>query len=74
MPVFINEYTGWITGCCGMFIKTTNTGVSWSPEIYLTLGNTIYTIKFINNYTGYVTGDNGIIYRTTNQVDPFAKW
>lgn len=67
VPAFINDNTGWITGCCGMFIKTTDAGVNWSPEIYLTLGYTLYTMKFINNTTGYVCGDNGILYRTTNE-------
>lgn len=66
-PAFINDNTGWIIGCCGMFIKTTDSGVNWSPEIYLTLGYTLYTMKFINSTTGYVCGDNGILYRTTNQ-------
>jgi photosystem II stability/assembly factor-like uncharacterized protein len=64
---FIDENTGWLTGCCGMFIKTTNAGLSWTPEAYLTLGYTLFTMKFINNTTGYISGENGIMYRTTNQ-------
>jgi len=64
---FIDENTGWLTGCCGMFIKTTNAGASWSSEVFLTLGFTLYTMKFINSTTGYVCGDNGVVFRTTNQ-------
>lgn len=64
---FINDNTGWIIGCCGMFSKTTDKGVNWSTETYLTLGFTLYTMKFINSTTGYVCGDNGSLYRTTNQ-------
>lgn len=63
---FINNNTGWATGCCGMFMATTNGGVNWTYEYYLSLGFTFYTMQFINQHTGYVAGDNGMIFRTTN--------
>jgi photosystem II stability/assembly factor-like uncharacterized protein len=63
---FINENTGWVTGCCGMFMSTANSGEDWSKEYYLTLGFTLHSLKFINNSTGYTVGDNGGIYRSTN--------
>lgn len=63
---FINEQTGWATGCCGMFVTTTNGGDEWVMNGYLTLGFTIYALKFINESTGYAVGANGGIYRTTN--------
>jgi len=64
---FINDNTGWIIGCCGMYSKTNDKGENWTTETYLTLGFTLYTMKFINNTTGYVCGDNGSLFRTTNQ-------
>jgi len=63
---FLNENTGWISGCCGMYMKTTNGGLNWSPDIYLTLGFSIYSMQFINENTGWMTGDAGYILRTTN--------
>lgn len=63
---FINQNTGWATGCCGMFMATTNAGANWTYEYYLSLGFTFYTMQFLNEQTGYVTGHNGMIYRTTN--------
>ena len=63
---FLNENTGWSTGCCGMFMTTTNGGVNWNYEYYLSQGFTFYSMQFINQMTGYVAGDNGMIYRTTN--------
>ncbi|MBK8551570.1 MAG: hypothetical protein IPL53_11120 [Ignavibacteria bacterium] len=33
---FTDHNTGWVSGCCGMFLKTTNGGLNWSPEVYLT--------------------------------------
>jgi photosystem II stability/assembly factor-like uncharacterized protein len=63
---FINQNTGWATGCCGMFMTTTNAGANWTYEYYLSLGFTFYTMQFLNEQTGYVTGHNGMIYRTTN--------
>lgn len=63
---FLNENTGWSTGCCGMFMTTTNSGSSWNYEYYLSQGFTFYSIQFVNQTTGYVAGDNGMIYRTTN--------
>jgi photosystem II stability/assembly factor-like uncharacterized protein len=63
---FLNENTGWSTGCCGMFMTTTNGGVNWSYMYYLSQGYTFHSMQFINQMTGYVAGDNGMIYRTTN--------
>ncbi len=63
---FVNQNTGWVNGCCGMFIKTTNAGLSWGKGIYLTPGYSIYSMKFINENTGWVAGDAGYILRTTN--------
>jgi len=63
---FMNENTGWVSGCCGMFMKTTNAGTDWSPELYLTPGYTIHSLKFANENLGWAIGAAGYILRTTN--------
>ncbi len=63
---FINDNTGYASGCCGMFMSTTNAGINWTFNYYLSLGFTFYSLKFINPLTGYICGSNGMIYRTTN--------
>lgn len=63
---FVDENTGWVSGCCGMYLKTTDAGLNWSPEIYLTLGFSIHSLKFINASTGFAAGDAGYILRTTD--------
>ncbi|HMS64386.1 MAG TPA: YCF48-related protein, partial [Ignavibacteria bacterium] len=45
---FINMNTGWVSGCCGMFMKTSDGGKIWSPEVYLTPGYSVNSMKFIN--------------------------
>ena len=63
---FIDQNTGWISGCCGMFMKTTDGGANWSPEVYLTPGYSINSMKFINVNSGWAAGDAGYILRTSN--------
>ncbi|HLT24843.1 MAG TPA: YCF48-related protein, partial [Ignavibacteria bacterium] len=63
---FINNNTGWVSGCCGMYFKTTDAGISWTPETYLTPGLSIYSADFINANTGWISADAGYIFRTTN--------
>lgn len=63
---FLNNNTGWVSGCCGMYFKTTDAGNSWTPETYLTPGLSIYSADFIDENTGWVSADAGYILRTTN--------
>lgn len=63
---FTDRNTGWVSGCCGMFMKTTDGGSEWSPEVYLTPGFSINSIDFLNPNTGWIVGDAGYILRTTN--------
>lgn len=63
---FTDQNTGWVSGCCGMFMKTSDGGSSWSPEVYLTPGYSINSIDFIDPVTGWIVGDAGYILRTTN--------
>lgn len=63
---FAGQSTGWVTGCCGMFMKTTNAGISWSVDDYLTPGFTIYSMKFFGASKGFLAGEAGYILRTTN--------
>ncbi|MEO6694529.1 MAG: YCF48-related protein [Ignavibacteria bacterium] len=63
---FADENTGWVSGCCGMFMRTTNAGINWTEEKYLTLGFTINSMKFVDSNYGWQAGDAGYILRTTN--------
>lgn len=64
--VFTSGSYGWATGCCGIFLKTTDAGSSWHEEGYLTPGYTLYSLQFIGSAKGWVTGDLGYMFRTTN--------
>jgi photosystem II stability/assembly factor-like uncharacterized protein len=63
---FITPSTGFATGCCGMFMMTTNHGLNWTAGYYLSPGFTFYCMQFLNQLSGFICGDNGMIYRTTN--------
>ncbi|HAY33818.1 MAG TPA: hypothetical protein DCY06_06740 [Bacteroidetes bacterium] len=69
-PFFAIEFkdlnTGYITGCCGMFLKTTDGGIHWSKEFYLTPGLTLFSMKFTDNYFGMTAGSAGYILRTSD--------
>ncbi len=63
---FIDENTGFATGCCGMYMTTTNAGTNWTYDYYLSQGFTFTSLKFVNGVTGFCSGGNGMIYKTTN--------
>lgn len=63
---FAGQQTGWVTGCCGMFMKTTNAGLSWTTDYYLTPGYTLFDLEFESPFMGWVAGEAGYILRTTN--------
>jgi photosystem II stability/assembly factor-like uncharacterized protein len=63
---FLNHNTGWVSGCCGMYYKTTDAGISWTPETYLTPGLSIYSADFIDGNKGWLSADAGYIFRTSN--------
>ncbi len=63
---FSGQSTGWVTGCCGMFMKTTNAGISWTTDDYLTPGYTLFSMQFIGQMKGWLAGEAGYILRTTN--------
>ncbi len=69
-PFFTIEFkdlnTGYITGCCGMFLKTSDGGIHWSSEIYLTPGLTLFSMKFTDNNFGMIAGSAGYILRTSD--------
>lgn len=69
-PLFAVDFswqtTGWVTGCCGMFMKTTNAGISWTTDDYLTPGYTLYSMQFFGQSNGWLAGEAGYILRTTN--------
>ncbi len=69
-PLFVVDFsgqsTGWVTGCCGMFMKTTNAGISWTTDDYLTPGYTLYSMQFFGQSKGWLAGEAGYILRTTN--------
>lgn len=63
---FAGQQTGYVTGCCGMFMKTTNAGISWTADQYLTPGYSLYDMHFADYSTGWLIGEAGYILRTTN--------
>ncbi|MDZ4713792.1 MAG: YCF48-related protein [bacterium] len=66
---FINLNTGFVTGCCGMFLKTTDSGLNWSAEAFLTPGYSVHSLKFYDSNTGWLAGDAGYVMRTTDSGD-----
>ncbi|MCK6693268.1 MAG: PKD domain-containing protein [Thermoanaerobaculia bacterium] len=61
---FVNADTGWVVGAGGTIRKTTNGGVTWTPQ---GAGTTSFNgVYFINADTGWVVGNSGTIRRTTN--------
>ena len=65
---FANANTGWVVGDGGTILKSTNTGVNWSPQ---TSGKTITltSVDFLDANNGVVCGGKGfagIVLRTTN--------
>ncbi|MBK8982113.1 MAG: T9SS type A sorting domain-containing protein [Ignavibacteria bacterium] len=69
-PFFTVEFkdsnTGYVSGCCGMFLKTIDGGIHWTKEIYLTPGLTLFSMKFIDNNFGMIAGSEGYILRTSD--------
>ncbi|MCB0720989.1 MAG: T9SS type A sorting domain-containing protein [Ignavibacteriae bacterium] len=74
---FVNSQTGWIGGSyvltplpSGFIYKTTNSGLSWGPQVSV---YSLRDIQFLNENTGYIaTGDipsfvtEGGAYKSTN--------
>ena len=67
---FIDAATGWTAGSTGEILKTTNGGVSWSPQVSGTTAD-LRHMHFINADDGWAVGDQGVIVHTT---DGGANW
>ncbi len=68
---FANASNGWVVGDGGTILKSTNTGVHWSPQFSGTT-RTLTDVDFIDNNHGMVCGGKGlvgIILKTTNGGD-----
>lgn len=63
---FINENTGMVSGCCGMLMRTTNGGMNWSQEVYLTPGYSVHSLKYLSPNKIFIAADAGYIFRTSN--------
>ncbi|HEX2786903.1 MAG TPA: YCF48-related protein [Ignavibacteria bacterium] len=63
---FINENTGMVSGCCGMLMRTTNSGINWTPEVYLTPGFTVHSLKYVTPNKVFIAAEAGYIFRTSN--------
>ncbi len=62
--VFENEFNGYAVGHDGLFIKTTNGGISWEQQASFSQENLNY-IKF-NSNMGFVCSEEGNIFITTD--------
>jgi photosystem II stability/assembly factor-like uncharacterized protein len=68
---FLNPQTGWATASGGFqtgnaVLKTTNSGVNWTYNIFPDSNTFFYTIYFLNALTGYMGGLEGRFVKTTN--------
>ena len=61
---FFDNLNGYAVGGNGTFLKTTDGGISWSPQ-QINPVSTIYKIAFANDSLGFALSDNAI-YRTSN--------
>jgi photosystem II stability/assembly factor-like uncharacterized protein len=62
---FIDANTGWVVGYGGTILKTTNGGVTWTPQVSGTTAK-LNAVDFYDANHGWVVGDGGIIRATTN--------
>ncbi len=62
--------TGWIGGEGGLILKTTDGGVTWTPQPSSTTEN-IFRIAVVDPRTAYASGTNGLLMGTT---DGGAHW
>jgi len=62
---FTSPDTGYIGGDGGFILKTTNGGMTWSPQ-NTNISEGISSIFFISPDTGFAVGDYGTIQKTTN--------
>ncbi|MCX6249534.1 MAG: YCF48-related protein [Bacteroidetes bacterium] len=62
---FANETTGYMVGDDGLIYKTSNGGVTLTPQISNT-SKSLYAVQFLNTDNGFAVGKNGTILKTTN--------
>ena len=62
---FTSPDTGYLAGMNGTILKTTNAGITWTPQNSGT-GEFLHSVYFPKANTGYVAGSNGTIIKTTN--------
>ena len=62
---FTDSNTGWITCNNGIVYKTTNSGLSWSPQFSIGLTYNSF-LKFFDPLNGQIIYSNGAIYQTNN--------
>ncbi|MCI0448282.1 MAG: YCF48-related protein [Chlorobi bacterium] len=62
---FSGGNTGYAVGYSGSVLKTTDGGVSWSPQTSGTSA-VLRSVNFIDSLTGYAASDGGVIIKTTN--------
>ena len=62
---FVNDLTGWTSGCEGVIHKTTNGGTNWMIQSIAST-SFLYSIRFVNPLTGWAVGAGGKILKTTS--------
>ncbi|MDZ4683417.1 MAG: YCF48-related protein [Saprospiraceae bacterium] len=62
---FPTETHGYAVGWHGRILNSTDSGNTWSQQIYGD-GSSLYAVQFTDEITGYIVGDNGLILKTGN--------
>jgi len=62
----LTSSTVYVTGYWNYIMCSTNSGTTWSNQIFSSTPRLIYSVCFLNNNTGFACGVDGNVYRTTN--------
>lgn len=64
--VFTDPLHGFAVGSPGLYMFTTDGGITWNKQIFITSLLELNAIKFTSPQNGYIVGNFGTIFRTTN--------
>lgn len=68
--IFADSSNGYILAANGVFLRSTNNGLSWLPT-QSELMRGMNALAFTSGETGYVCGDNGVILKTHDGGEPW---
>jgi photosystem II stability/assembly factor-like uncharacterized protein len=62
----LNSSTVYVAGYWNYIMCSTNSGTTWSNQIFSSTPRMMYSVYFSDNNTGFACGVDGNVYRTTN--------